>query len=187
MAVQPVSAAARATAAVGADTLVEMAARGDHVAFEQLVETRLDRIFRTACAILGNEADASDATQDAFIAAWVQLPRLRDSARFDAWLNRVIVNRCKDALRRRSRSREVELAGFEPGTPDAQGGVADRAVFNAAFERLGPADRSILVLHHLHQLPLGDIARQLGVPVGTAKSRLHTARHALERALEAEA
>ena len=57
-----------------------MAARGDRHAFEQLVESRLDRIFRTACAILGNEADASDATQDAFIAAWVQLPRLRDVA-----------------------------------------------------------------------------------------------------------
>lgn len=169
------------------DTLVEMAARGDRHAFEQLVESRVDRIFRTACAILGNEADAHDAAQEAFIAAWVQLPRLRDGARFDAWLNRVILNACRDALRKRNRLHEIELGDFERDSPDAQGEVADRAVFNAAFDRLSPADRSILVLHHLHQLPLAEIAGQLGVPIGTAKSRLHTARRALERALEAEA
>jgi RNA polymerase sigma-70 factor (ECF subfamily) len=185
--VQPLRTAAPASSNAIGDTLVEMAARGDRLAFEQLVETRVDRIFRTACAILGNEADAHDATQEAFVAAWVQLPQLRDSARFDAWLNRVILNGCRDVLRRRGRSREVELEGFERGTPDSQGEVADRAAFNAAFERLSPGDRSILVLHHLHQLPLAEIAAQLRVPIGTAKSRLHTARRALERALEAEA
>ncbi len=94
-----------------------MAARGDRLAFEQLVEGRVDRIFRTACAILGNEADAHDATQEAFVAAWVQLPRLRDSARFDAWLNRVILNGCRDSLRRRNRSREVDLGGLRARHP----------------------------------------------------------------------
>lgn len=168
-------------------TLVEMAARGDQRAFEQLVEGRVDRIFRTACAILGNEADARDATQETFIAAWVRLPRLRDSDRFDAWLNRVVLNACRDALRHRQRSREIDLEGLERSGGDAQGEVAERAAFNAAFERLNPAERAILVLHHLHQLPLSEIASQLGVPLGTAKSRLHTARRALERALEAEA
>lgn len=176
-----------ATSPAAADTLVEMAARGDRLAFEQLVESRLDRIFRTACAILGNESDARDATQEAFIAAWVQLPRLHDGAKFDAWLNRVILNGCRDALRKRHRSRDMELSGFEVGAPDAAHEVADRAAFNAAFDRLTPADRSILVLHHLHHLPLSQLARQFGIPVGTAKSRLHTARRALERALEAEA
>lgn len=183
---QPVRTALPAASTAG-DTLVEMAARGDRHAFEQLVESRLDRTFRTACAILGNEADARDATQEAFIAAWVHLPRLRDVARFDAWLNRVILNGCRDAIRKRHRSREMELSGLEMGAPDSQGGVVDRAAFNAAFDRLSAAQRSILVLHHLHQLPLAEIAGQLGVPVGTAKSRLHTARRALERALEAEA
>ena len=180
-------AATSATQLAAGDTLVEMAARGDRHAFEQIVEGRVDRIFRTACAILGNEADARDATQEAFIAAWVQLPRLRDAARFDAWLNRVVVNTCRDALRKRHRSREMEFDGLELGAPDTQREFADRAAFNAAFSRLNVADRSILVLHHLHELPLTQIAEQLGVPVGTAKSRLHTARRALERAMEAEA
>ena len=184
---QPLRTALPAASTAAGETLVEMAARGDRHAFEQLVENRLDRIFRTACAILGNDADARDATQEAFIAAWVELPRLRDVARFDAWLNRVILNGCRDALRRRHRSREMELSGLEMGAPDSQREVVDRAAFNAAFDQLNAADCSILVLHHLHQLSLIEIAGQLGVPVGTVKSRLHTARRALERALEAEA
>jgi len=185
--VQPLRSTLPATATTAGDSLVELAAHGDRNAFEQLVETRVDRVFRTACAILGNEADARDATQDAFIAAWVQLPRLRDSASFDAWLNRVILNRCRDALRRRHRSREMDLSGHEMGVHDATSEIVDRAAFNAAFEHLNPAHRSILVLHHLHHLPLSEIASQFRIPLGTAKSRLHTARRALERALEAEA
>jgi RNA polymerase sigma-70 factor, ECF subfamily len=185
--VQPLRPAVAADGSNTTDVLVEMAASGQRHAFEQLVETRLERTFRTACAILGNEADARDATQEAFIAAWIQLPKLRDSARFDAWLNRVILNVCRDALRKRSRSREIDLGAAEIGRADHQAEVADRAAFNAAFDRLSFADRSILVLHHLHQASMREIATQLGIATGTAKSRMHTARRALERALEAEA
>lgn len=183
---QPLRPAIAASGSNASDVLVEMAASGQRHAFEQLVEMRLDRTFRTACAILGNEADARDATQDAFIRAWIQLPKLRDGARFDAWLNRVVLNVCRDALRKRSRAREIDLGATEIGRPDSQGEVADREAFNAAFDRLSFADRSILVLHHLHQQPMSEIAAQLGIPTGTAKSRMHTARRALERALEAE-
>lgn len=184
---QPLRPAIAANGANSTDVLVEMAASGQRYAFEQLVEMRLERTFRTACAILGNEADARDATQDAFIAAWIQLPKLRDSARFDAWLNRVVLNVCRDALRKRGRAREIDLGANDIGRPDHQVEVADRAAFNAAFDRLSFADRSILVLHHLHQLSMSEVAAHLGIPTGTAKSRMHTARRALERALEAEA
>jgi RNA polymerase sigma-70 factor (ECF subfamily) len=166
--------------------LVAQAAQGDKVAFERLVEMRLDRSFRTACAILGNEADARDATQETFVSAWVNLPRLRDVARFDAWLNRVLTNRCRDVLRRRHRSREIVLDGIElldVGQTDAS---LDTHALNAAFERLSLAHRQLLVLHHLLHRPVAEIAQQLDVPVGTAKWRLHAARQALERALEVE-
>jgi RNA polymerase sigma-70 factor (ECF subfamily) len=166
--------------------LVERAARGDQIAFEQLVEMRLDRSFRTACAILGNEADARDATQEAFVSAWVNLPRLRDIARFDAWLNRVLMNRCRDVLRRRHRSREVVLDGIElPGASQTDASLESNAL-NAAFDRLSLAHRQLLVMHHLLHRPVSEIARQLRIPVGTAKWRLHAARQALARALEAE-
>ena len=167
--------------------LVAQAAQGDKVAFERLVETRLERSFRTACAILGNEADAHDATQDAFVSAWVKLPHLRDVAKFDAWLNRVLMNRCRDVLRRRHRSREIVLEGVDlPGASQTDASLASHAL-NAAFERLSVAHRQLLVLHHLLHRPVSEIARELGVPVGTAKWRLHAARQALERAMEVEA
>src|SRR5690242_14939330 len=71
------------------DTLISAARTGNRTAFETLVARHLERTYRTALAILGNEPDASDATQDIFITVWRELPRLRDSERFPAWLGRI--------------------------------------------------------------------------------------------------
>jgi len=183
------------------DALVRRAAHGDAAAFDALVATRLDRCYRLAWSILSNDADALDATQDALVAAWRQLPRLRDPAAFDGWLNRVVANAARMARRHRGRLREVQVRpiGMDgtgipeaPPTPDPQGHAAiervhDADVFARAFARLRPDDRAILVLHHADERPVAEIARTLGVPIGTAKWRLHAARRALERALEAEA
>ena len=182
-----VSGNARRGALVTDAALIERAATGDTDAFADLLGPRLDRLWRTAQAILGNEADARDATQDACLSAWTHLPRLRDEARFDAWLNRVLVNRCRDMLRSRHRSREIVLEGVDLRDPRPSPDSADTASVLAAFDRLSLADRHILVLHHLHDRPLTEIATTLGIPVGTAKSRLHAARRALERALETQA
>jgi RNA polymerase sigma-70 factor, ECF subfamily len=134
--------------------------------------------------MLGNDADARDVVQDVFLKAWQHLPGLRDAARFDAWLNQMLRNRCRDSLRQRRRAREIPLGIEDPPAPDLIGGVAGTSDLNTAFERLDAAQRQILVMHHLHSLPLGDLARQLGIPVGTAKWRLFMARRALVRALE---
>ena len=173
--------------AVRDDDLVERAAGGDVNAFEALVAARLTRAFRTASAILGSEADAHDAVQEAFVATWRHLPKLRDRARFDAWLNRTIVNRCRDALRRRRRSREVALDGaLELPSDDSPGAGDDMVALTTAFERLSVDHRHLLVMHHLHRVPVADLARELGIPEGTTKWRLHAARAALTRALEAD-
>jgi RNA polymerase sigma-70 factor, ECF subfamily len=169
------------------EDLVERAADGDVDAFEALVAARLSRAFRTASAILGSEADAHDVVQEAFVAAWRHLPRLRDRTRFDAWLNSTIVNRCRDALRRRNRSREVALEGALelPGAESPEG--ADGMVaLTTAFERLSVDHRHLLVMHHLHRVPVAHLAKELGIPEGTTKWRLHAARAALTRALEAD-
>ena len=181
-----VSGNASAGAVIADAALIARAGAGDTDAFADLLAPRLDRLRRTAQAILGNEADAGDATQDACLSAWKNLPRLRNEARFDAWLNRVLVNRCRDMLRSRHRSREIVLDGIDLRDPRPSP-AADTASVLAAFDRLSLTDRHILVLHHLHDQPLAQIASTLEIPVGTAKSRLHTARRALERALEAEA
>jgi RNA polymerase sigma-70 factor (ECF subfamily) len=163
--------------------LVERARCGDSDAFAALVERRLPTAFRTASAILGNEADAYDAVQESFVSAWVNLPRLRGVDRFDAWLNRIVLNRCRDALRQRRRSREMVLDEHVLPIAPMDGDVAS---LSAAFDRLSVEQRNLLVLHHLHHEPVAEVARKLGIPVGTAKWRLHAARRALERALEAE-
>jgi RNA polymerase sigma-70 factor, ECF subfamily len=182
------------------DALVQRARTGDAAAFELLVDTRIDRCYRLAWSILSNDADAADATQDALVSAWKQLPRLRDSAAFDGWLNRIVANAALMARRHRVRLREVSVrpafAGDEAPQPeplqDALGrtpmdDVVDNDAIARAFDRLRPQDRIILVLHHVEERPVAEIARSLGIPVGTAKWRLHAARNALERAMEAEA
>lgn len=162
---------------------------------------RLERCFRLAWSILANDADALDATQDALVSAWRQIPRLRDPAAFDGWLNRVVANAARMARRHRGRLREVQVqptaadgssssdpsGTYDPNARTAIDGVVDADAFARAFGRLRPDDRAILVLHHVEERPVTEIARTLGVPVGTAKWRLHAARRSLERALEAEA
>jgi RNA polymerase sigma-70 factor (ECF subfamily) len=170
----------------GDTAIVARAAAGDRDAFAALVAPRAERALRTARGILGNEAEAHDAAQEALVAAWVNLPRLRDPSRFDAWLHRLLVNACREMLRRRKRSREIPADADVPSA-DFSGGSLETASVKAAFNRLSIDERSILLLHHLHGLPLDEVARHLDVPVGTAKSRLWHARRSLERALEAEA
>ena len=190
---------AASSAASADDALVRRAQTGDAAAFEMLVDARIDRCYRLAWSILSNGADAADATQDGLVAAWRELPRLREPAAFDGWLNRIVANAALSVRRRRGRIREVSVRTYpDDDTPQpepprdllartAMDEFVDNDAIGRAFDRLRPKDRMILVLHHVEERPVAEIARSLGIPVGTAKSRLHYARTALERALEAEA
>ena len=146
-------------------------------------------------AILGNEADARDATQDTFVRVWRDLAGLRDSNRFDQWFGRILVNTCRSAVRGRGRRwvREVSVTalpeagvGFDP--PAVSQGLRswDDDLVSRALDRVSIAERTILVLHYFEELSLAEIAGQLGIPAKTVKSRLFTARRALERAVEGE-
>lgn len=169
--------------------LVQRAAAGDVRAFEQLVATRAERAFRVARAILGNDPDAHDATQEAFVSAWRELPRLRDPGVFDVWIRRIIVNACRANLRGRRRVREIPLdttVEFRQPGPTIPDRVGDADLLSHAFERLDADKRALLVLHYLDHEPVAAIASALGIPVGTTKWRLSEARAALGRALAAE-
>ncbi len=169
---------------------IRRAQHGDVAAYTELIEARVERMVRTAAAILGSDADANDVVQDALLAAWRQLPSLREVGRFDAWLTSILLNGCRRALRvrggRRVREIPVDLADGLSGGFDLAGAVVRRRALDRAFDRLTVDERSILVLHHLDGRPLEEIAAVLGVAVGTVKSRLFTARRALERALARE-
>ena len=169
------------------------ARHGDASAFEALVEARVGPMTRTAMAILGREDEARDAVQDALVTAWRELAALRDPQAFDAWLTRILVNRCRRGLRavvtRRIREIPVETLSpaDEPMASDAGvTGAGERQALERAFDRLTIDERTLLVLHHLDGRPLAEIAAVMKVPVGTAKSRLFAARRSLDRALARE-
>jgi RNA polymerase sigma-70 factor, ECF subfamily len=185
----------RAPATSGEQALVERARRGDSTAFDRLVAIRLAPTVRLARAIVGDHAEADDVAQEAFVQAWRNLPTLRDTAKFDAWFGKIVVNAARGSVRRR---RNVMTVDIEALSMDGQShpalgrhdpgmeGIAELDALQGAFARLSADQRTILALHHLEERSVADIAAMLGIPTGTAKWRLHAARTALERALESE-
>ena len=172
---------------------IARARNGDASAFEALVEARVGSMTRTAMAILGREDEARDAVQDTLLTAWRELASLRDPVAFDAWLTRILVNRCRRGLRRFGLARMREIPEDQvpdadlPRSADVAGAVVERGSLERAFDRLSVDDRTILVLHHLDGRSLASIAAVLRIPEGTAKSRLFKARRALERSMQREA
>ena len=137
--------AASAHASASTTDLVVRAGKGDASAYESLIRERLDSLYRTAWAILGNEADARDATQDACLSAWRNLSRLREPDRFDAWLTRILVNGCRMRLRIRSRVREIPMESDldRPGpTTDDPSSQAEADAIARAFDRLSADARA---------------------------------------------
>jgi RNA polymerase sigma-70 factor (ECF subfamily) len=169
--------------------LVERAMAGDHDAFTELARVTVGRLFVIARLILREEGAAEDATQEAMVAAWRHIRGLRDPDRFDAWLHRLLVNACyREAGRvRRRMAIEVHVSTFEAPHSDASLGFLDRDELERGFRRLKADQRAVLVLHHYAGMPLDDVARALGVPPGTVRSRLHRATQAMRAALEADA
>jgi RNA polymerase sigma-70 factor, ECF subfamily len=168
--------------------LVELARHGDHEAFAAVTAGAVDRLYAMACLILRDPELAEDATQEALVRAWRDLPSLREPDAFESWLNRVLVRTCADLARRRRRWRaEVRLLQHEPGEPDRSSDLADRDQIERGFRRLNEAQRTILVLHFYLELTPAEVANVLAIPVGTAKSRLHYAIEALRAALAADA
>lgn len=168
--------------------LVERARQGDHDAFAELAGAAIARLDATAWLILRDPEQAKDAVQNALVRAWRDLPTLRDPDRFDAWLRRMLVNACLDEARRLRRHRfEIALTPTHvPAIADIQSAIADRDQLERGFVRLEPVARTLIVMHLYLDLPLPEVARTLGIPLGTAKSRLHRALQVMRAALDAD-
>src|SRR5262245_31341433 len=169
--------------------LVERAQEGDRDAFAALVALTSDRMYALAARILRDSVLAEDALQSALITVWRQLPTLRDPDRFEAWVRRLLVHACyAEARRRRSWAANVRVLPADgPAAPDSLVSVVDRDALDRAFGRLSVEQRAVFVLHHHVGLPLTETAETLGVPAGTARSRLHAAARVLRAAVEADA
>jgi RNA polymerase sigma-70 factor, ECF subfamily len=168
--------------------LVEQAKRGDREAFAILARSHGDRLMAIAQRILRDVGRAEDAVQQTLVIAWRELPSLRDPDRFDAWLQRLLINASyAEARRSRTWNANVRLLPVElPAGSDDVLTVDDRDRLERGFRRLAPEQRAILVLTHYLGLSPTEIAERLGIPVGTARSRLHYAHRAMRAAIEAD-
>jgi len=168
--------------------LVERAGEGDHDAFSSLVGASIARLEAVARLILRDQELAQDAVQEAYIRAWRDLPGLRDPEKFDAWLHRLTVHACLDAVRRRKRRPiEVELSPIMPPTiADQTGHIADRDQLERGFRRLSADQRAVLVLHYYVGMSASAVAETLDIPMGTAQSRLNRALAELRAAIAAD-
>ena len=154
-------------------------------AFRRLSARQVQSAHRLAFAILGDDLEAEDAAQDAFTSAWRQRATLRDPDRFEAWFGRILVNVCRDRLRRRARVRRLPSAMDGGRQVDPAQAALERDVLGRALASLDPDFRIVVILRFWIDLSVDDIAERLAIPAGTVKSRLHSSMRQLRAALEA--
>lgn len=167
--------------------LVDRAKRGDHDAFTRLVDGSVDRLYTVATLILHDVDRAQDAVQEALVSAWRDLPALRDADAWDAWLYRLTVWSCYRHARRDRRRAVVELQAMPDAGIDHVGDfslpLAERDRLERELGRLPVEQRAVIVTHFYLGFPISEVAEILGVPAGTAKSRLSRGLLALRDAL----
>ena len=160
--------------------------------FRSLMDSYLDTAYRRAAVLLGDRFEAEDAVHDAAIRAWRHWGQLRDDEHFEAWFSRVLVNVCRDRLSRRRRITAMEAITLraEPGVVAVDDGsrlVGEQDRLRRLIATLDPDERVAVALRYEADLTVPAIAKLLGVPEGTVKSRLHRALSRLrEAAGEAE-
>lgn len=159
---------------------VHLADRLDaRVMLRDLPRSEIDRLYRLAGLVLGTAQEAEDATQEALLRAWRSADDLRDPAGLQSWLDRIVVNVCRDRLRRQRRLRFVAMVeGPGPASPasdDPFKRIIDRDVVLRAMAGLDADQRIVVILHYWAGLTLAGVAQRTGWPIGTVKTRLHAA------------
>ena len=153
--------------------------------FARRSDAYLSRALGLACYILGDVHEAEDATQEAMARAWKARGSLRQIESFEAWIDRIVVNSCRERMRRRRGVREIALpSDIEPEAMDRFGALLARDSIGRALGVLTLDQRTVVVLRYWRDLSLDQIAERLGWPLGTVKSRLHYALAALRERLE---
>jgi RNA polymerase sigma-70 factor (ECF subfamily) len=177
------------------DLLVQRCRQGDLVAFGELFNTCQARVYRLAVAILRDEHDAEDVVQDVFLYVFGHINDYRGEAAFTTWLTAITVNRCRDRLRRRKVQRKLREALSLDRLREQAGGEnlseiidrrARRHLLWSLVDRLDDEHRLPVILRYQEGLRCGEVARILGLRVGTVYSRLHTARERLRAMLQAQ-
>jgi RNA polymerase sigma-70 factor (ECF subfamily) len=165
--------------------VVERARSGDQEAFADLVHQISDTLLGVARRILRDPTLAEDVLQNALLTIWRKLPHLREPDRFEGWAFRILVHACYADAPRNKRWAAIRVLHVDVASDvDDIQKIADRDELEVAFRRLPLDQRAVFVLHHHVGLPLVAVAETLGIPDGTARSRLHYATRALRAAFE---
>lgn len=151
-------------------------------AFTRLLYGSLDRSYRLAAVILGEQEEAEDATHDAAVRAWQRMGTLRDPEKFEPWFQRILINVCRTRLRTRRRPPALMLA---PTQTDSMEESLEHAALKEALATLTFEHRTVIALRYLEDLTIEQIANRVGVRSGTVKSRLHYALKQLRAAYDA--
>lgn len=169
--------------------LISRAQNGDREAFGALVEQYRDNVYRLAYRMCGNEYDADEAAQEAFVAAWRALPNFRGDAKFSTWLYRLTTNAAIDVMRREKRHQTVgdgemvDLADDADSPQETVERTEQQEAVQKALATLSEEYREVLLLRYMEELDYAEIAEVLKLPSGTVKSRINRAKAALKTAL----
>lgn len=151
----------------------------------RLASRHLDGVYKLAGYMLGDRGEAEDAVQEALIRAWRAWPKLREPDSFGAWLDRIVVNVCRDRINARRRVKPISLDDeMEVVAADPFRATLNRDAVGRALDRLSPEQRVVVVFRYWRDMPLEEIAQHLALPLGTVKSRLHNAKKLLRREIE---
>jgi RNA polymerase sigma-70 factor, ECF subfamily len=150
-----------------------------------LVMARVGDAYRLARAILLDDGEAEDAVQEASLTAWRKQASLRDPSAFDAWFDRILVNECRDQLRRRRRSVPIGAPSIRLEAAADRPETGSDPELDRALATLDLDHRVVVVMRYWQDRAVDDIAVRLGIPAGTVKSRLHHAMRSLRASLEA--
>lgn len=178
-------------------SLIRRCKQGDEVALEELISLKREKVFRVALNIVGDEDDAKDIAQLAFVRLWQAIDSFKESHRFDPWLLRIVANLSLDHHRRRRRAGvplsrgPVPEPGDPPGPPGIMASAQDatvyraqiRRIFTEAAERLSPQQRAAFTLREIEGLPTEDVARILRIRPATVRNHILQARRSLQEYL----
>ena len=169
--------------------LVKRAQAGDEGAFASLAVALGDRLHNASVRILRDIDLAEDATQQAIVSIWRDLPQLRDLSRFEAWAYRILVRACyAEARRERRWSPKLRVLDRDAGpSHEEMEAVVRRDQLERGFRRLSVEHRAVVVLHHYLDMSVPEIANTLAIPAATVRSRLYYALRGLRAALDADA
>lgn len=173
--------------------LISRAQRGDVLAFEALVQPHQQSLLRLIVAMNPNRDDAHDCLQEALISAYRALPRFRCESGFGTWLCRIALNVTRNWVRTEARASAHRFAResydvLPPTSPDIDENLLredDAQLIRRALSALPAHYREVMILRHYRDLPYDEIARVLGIPVGTVRSRLAEGRRLLLQRLDA--